>query len=193
MHDEFRNEDVSNMAGSGHEQEDFRGKESIRERVEQDGHRNGGQNHLGEIDKSKNIELDREFATATPEKQAEIIASSLWSGILPPPDEFSKYPEDIQSEIVKWATTTVENQSKLIDAAIVLDKAESDRLDAISKVDSEQIPRAQFGTILLNLALIIGAIILGCLNKTTVACSLVGGLAVINAMTLFVSNRSSKK
>jgi hypothetical protein len=37
-----------------------------------------------------------------------------------------------------------------------------------------------------------GAIILGCLDKTTVACSLVGGLAAINVLNLFVSNRSSK-
>ena len=62
----------------------------------------------------------------------------------------------------------------------------------MNKVDAEQIPRAQYGTILLNLTLIVGAIILGCLDRTAVACSLVGGLAAINVLNLSVSNRSSK-
>lgn len=62
----------------------------------------------------------------------------------------------------------------------------------MKKLDAEQILRAQYGTILLNLTLIAGAIILGCLDRTTVVCSLVGGLASINVLNLFVSNRSSK-
>lgn len=193
MHDEFNGENVSDMAGSGYEQEGFRGEGSLDEELEQDGHRDGGQNHLGEVFKGKDLEVEGEFATATPEKQAEIIASSLWSGILPPPDEFSKYPVEVQHEIVRWASVFVESQSRLIETATALDRAESARLDAMNKVDAEQIPRAQYGTILLNLALIVGAIILGCLNRTTVACSLVGGLAAINVLNLFVSNRSSKK
>lgn len=193
MHDEFNGENVSDMAGSGYEQEGFRGEGSLDEELEQDGHRDGGQNHLGEVFKGKDLEVEGEFATATPEKQAEIIASSLWSGILPPPDEFSKYPVEVQREIVRWASVSVESQSRLIETATALDRAESARLDAMNKVDAEQIPRAQYGTILLNLALIVGAIILGCLNRTTVACSLVGGLAAINVLNLFVSNRSSKK
>lgn len=85
MHDEFNGENVSDMAGSGYEQEGFRGEGSLDEELEQDGHRDGGQNHLGEVFKGKDLEVEGEFATATPEKQAEIIASSLWSGILPPP------------------------------------------------------------------------------------------------------------
>lgn len=84
MHDEFNGENVSDMAGSGYEQEGFRGEGSLDEKLEQDGHRDGGQNHLGEVFKGKDLEVEGEFATATPEKQAEIIASSLWSGILPP-------------------------------------------------------------------------------------------------------------
>lgn len=84
MHDEFNGENVSDMAGSGYEQEGFRGEGSLDEELEQDGHRDGGQNHLGEVFKGKDLEVEGEFATATPEKQAEIIASSLWSGILPP-------------------------------------------------------------------------------------------------------------
>lgn len=194
MHDEFNGENVSDMAGSGYEQEGFRGEGSLDERLKQNGYRDGGQNHLGEVVKGKELEIEGEFATATPEKQAEIIASSLWSGILPPPpDEFSKYPVEVQNEIVRWASVSVESQSKLIETATALDRAESARLDAMNKVDAEQIPRAQYGTILLNLALIVGAIILGCLDRTTVACALVGGLAAINVFNLFVSNRSSKK
>lgn len=62
----------------------------------------------------------------------------------------------------------------------------------MNKVDAEQIPRVQYRTILLNLTLIVGAIILGCLDRTTVVCSLVGGFATINDLNQFVSNRSSK-
>lgn len=63
---------------------------------------------------------------------------------------------------MRWASVSVESQSRLIETAAALDRAESARLDAMNKVDAEQIPRAQYGTILLNLALIVGAIILGC-------------------------------
>lgn len=156
MHDEFNGENVSDMAGSGYEQEGFRGEGALDEELEQDGHRDGSQNHLGEVFKGKDLEVEGEFATATPEKQAEIIASSLWSGILPPPDEFSKYPVEVQHEIVRWASVSVESQFRLIETATALDRAESARLDAMNKVDAEQIPRAQYGTILLNLALIVG-------------------------------------
>lgn len=193
MHDEFDGEIVSDMAGSGYEQEGFRGESPLDEELEQDGHRDGGQNHFGEVFKGKDLEVEGEFATATLEKQAEIIASSLWGCILPPPDEFSKNPVEVQHVIVRWVAVSVEGQSRLIETAAALDRAESARLDAVNKVDVEQIPRAQYGTILLNLALIVCAIILGCLNRTTVACSLVGGLAAINVLNLFVSNRPSKK
>lgn len=55
MHDEFNGENVSDMAGSGYEQEGFRGEGSLDEELEQDGHCDGGQNHLGEVFKGKDL------------------------------------------------------------------------------------------------------------------------------------------
>ena len=47
MHDEFNCENVSDMAGSGYEREGIRGEGSFDEGLKQNGHRDGGQNHLG--------------------------------------------------------------------------------------------------------------------------------------------------
>ena len=47
MHDEFNCENVSDMAGSGYEQQGIRGEGSFDEGLKQNGHRDGGQNHLG--------------------------------------------------------------------------------------------------------------------------------------------------
>lgn len=59
-HDEFNGENVSDMAGSGYEQEGFRGEGSIDEEFEQDGHRDGGQNHLGEVFKVNGLEVEEQ-------------------------------------------------------------------------------------------------------------------------------------
>lgn len=58
MHDEFNGENVSDMAGSGYEQEGFRGEGSLGEELEQDSHRDGGENHLGEVFKGKDLEIE---------------------------------------------------------------------------------------------------------------------------------------
>lgn len=84
-------------------------------------------------------------------------------------------------------------QDELIHKAIELDAAESARLDKVIEADAKQIPLAQVGTILLNLALIVGAVVMGAMDKAAVAVSLVGGLAAINAMTLYVGNNSGKE
>lgn len=76
---------------------------------------------------------------------------------------------------------------------MVLDEAESARLDKVVETDSKQIRLAQLGTIILNLALIIGAVVLGLFDKTVVAGALIGGLAVINAMTLYVGGKTGER
>lgn len=58
MRDEFNDENISDMAGSGYEQEGFRGEGSLDEKLEQDGHRDGGRNHLGEVFKGKDLEVE---------------------------------------------------------------------------------------------------------------------------------------
>ena len=114
MHDEFDGEIVSDMAGSGYEQEGFRGEGPLDEELEQNGHRDGSQNHFGEVFKGKDLEVEGGLRLQPPKKRAEIIASSLWGGILPPPDEFSKNLVEVQHEIVRWASVSVECQSGLI-------------------------------------------------------------------------------
>lgn len=58
MHDGLNVKNVSVMAGSGDEQEGFRGGGSLDEELEQDGHRDGGENHLGEVFKGKDLEVE---------------------------------------------------------------------------------------------------------------------------------------
>lgn len=58
MHDGSNVKNVFDMAGSGYEQESFRGERSLDEELEQDGHRDGGQNHLGEVFKGKDLEVE---------------------------------------------------------------------------------------------------------------------------------------
>lgn len=58
MHDEFDGEIVSDMAGSGYEQEGFRGEGPLDEELEQNGHRDGSQNHFGEVFKGKDLEVE---------------------------------------------------------------------------------------------------------------------------------------
>lgn len=58
MHDGLNFKNVSVMAGSGDEQEGFRGEGSLDEELEQDGHRDGGENHLGEVFKGKDLEVE---------------------------------------------------------------------------------------------------------------------------------------
>lgn len=57
-HDDFNDENVSDMAGFGYEQESFRGERSLDEKLEQDGHRDGRQNYRGEVFKGKDLEVD---------------------------------------------------------------------------------------------------------------------------------------
>lgn len=58
MHDGLNVKNVSVMAGSGDEQEGFRGEGSLDEELEQDSHRDGGENHLGEVFKGKDLEVE---------------------------------------------------------------------------------------------------------------------------------------
>lgn len=112
--------------------------------------------------------------------------------MLPHPDDFNKYPEHVQSRIVEWAADSVKMQDEIIRHSMDLDAAESKRLDRAVEVDAGQIPRAQRGTILLNGSLIAGAIVSSVLGNNAAVLAFIGGLAAINAMTLFVNRGSSK-
>lgn len=57
-HDDFNDENVSVMAGSGYEQEGFGGEGSLDEKLEQDGYRDGRQNHFGEVFKGLDVEVE---------------------------------------------------------------------------------------------------------------------------------------
>lgn len=51
-----------------------------------------------------------------------LSTSSSWSGMLPPPDDFAKYPQAVQERMMRWndAWTTDESarQDKLVDAQV---------------------------------------------------------------------------
>lgn len=119
-----------------------------------------------------------------------MIAAFHWRGMLPHPSDFCLYPEDVQSKLVSWAEESFELQNRLASSAMQLDAAESKRLDKIAEADIKQIPRAQFGTIFINFAIIVATVVLSVMDKTSVAIALVGGLAAINVATLYVNHRS---
>lgn len=94
---------------------------------------------------------------------------------------------------MSWAEDSVKTHDEIVRHAIELDEAESRRLDRAIETDARQVPRAQWGTIALNGALIAGAIISAVLGREASAAAFIGGLAVINAMTLFVDARRSRE
>lgn len=71
--------------------------------------------HSREIEKAEGAIIE-----SAPEEIREYLAESMlvkgWSGLLPDPDSFKKYPEHVQDSMVAW------NDAKIIDESKRLDK-----------------------------------------------------------------------
>ena len=113
-----------------------------------------------------------------------------WKGMLPPPESFNAYPEWVQREIVGFAKKGVENTEAIVRSSIELDNEESRRLDELVETDRRQMHIAQIGTIAINLALVVGAVILGICGQAIPSGAMVGGLAAVNVATLLKRDRS---
>ncbi len=117
-----------------------------------------------------------------------------WKGRLPPPESFNKYPDWVQREIVELAKRGADNTSAIIESSIRLDSEQSNRLDKLVEIERRQMTIAQLGTIAVNLALVIGASIVGALGQQAAAAAMVGGLAAVNVATLTVGrSRKTRK
>ena len=117
-----------------------------------------------------------------------------WKGRLPPPESFNKYPDWVQREIVELAKRGADNTSAIIESSIRLDSDQSNRLDKLVEIERRQMTIAQLGTIAVNLALVIGASIVGALGQQAAAAAMVGGLAAVNVATLTVGrSRKTRK
>lgn len=197
MDNETGDEVVSDMAGTRHEQED---QADCKVDNEKHGlYANGdclpndqeGICHEGEGPTGGSI--DAVLPEASSERSAELIAGireTHWKGLLPAPDSFNAYPDWVQHEIVELAKRGVENTTEVVESSIVLDNEESKRLDALVETDRRQMRIAQIGTITINLALVVGAVILGVCGQTIASSAMVGGLAAVNVATLLRRERS---
>lgn len=187
-----RNEGNAALAGPGQEPEGQSDDGLRKDGLEEDGHRQGGEDHRRALRAKGAEEVAEEYEVSSPERKAELITEFRWVGMIPHPDDFAKYPVEVQKKIVSWADDAVAQQDEIVRSAIEMDRAESARLDRAVETDARQIVTAQIGTIVLNLALIIGAIWTGLSGNTAATGFLVGGLTAINVMTLLAPRRDKE-
>ncbi|MEE1045455.1 MAG: hypothetical protein U0L51_08215 [Olegusella sp.] len=170
---------------SGTEQEgravdalDQRGEEAV------DAIEKAGGEALGDTDANEALEASIDA------DETGIFLAATWSGLLPPPDQFNRYPPDVQKKIVEWSDRTVANNDALTESAIKLDLAESDRLDALTKADIEQVPRVQWMTAVINIAMIVAITVLGIIGQGRACSTMIGIFGLINVASLFVDLKS---
>jgi hypothetical protein len=188
-----RNGSNDDVAGPGHDFQDEEHKGEDDPQYELDARREDGQGDCGQEDQASGSGLSK---AETPVREARqdgakraLVAQRFWSGRLPSPGEFLKYPDSVQQDMVRWESEGVENERKLIEHSIEMDRRQSDRLDRLAAVDEEQIPRAQRYSLILNVLLIAGAAIAACFGQVGACIALIGGLTVINAMSMYVSTQ----
>lgn len=114
---------------SGTEQEgravdalDQRGEEAV------DAIEKAGGEALGDTDANEALEASIDA------DETGIFLAATWSGLLPPPDQFNRYPPDVQKKIVEWSDRTVANNDALTESAIKLDLAESGKSKKLALV-----------------------------------------------------------
>ena len=86
------------------------------------------------------IQAEEAIVESAPEEIRDYIAEAMlvkgWSGLLPDPDSFSKYPQHVQDSMVAW------NNAKIID--------ESKRLDKLVDAGIKQVNRENVFSFILN-------------------------------------------
>ena len=93
------------------------------------------------------------------DKAAIIVQETHWSGILPPPDVFSQYPENAQEFILENARENSKNINRLVDRSIENDKAVSDRQDRLMTEQRIAFTRAQWLTAAISIVVVLGIIV----------------------------------
>lgn len=130
------------------------------------------------IAKTENPEsVKGEILDKLPKRERRIIKSMIFSGPLPPPDEFNKYPPEVQKAIVNDARTQMKHRHNI----------ENKVVDS----DSFAVKIGSFGTIIIYIICIIGTIFLFAIGKT-IEGALIGVVTgVAKSLVLFRSNNHS--
>lgn len=95
----------------------------------------------GHDERSELAEAEEAIVESAPKEIQDYLAKAMlfqgWSGLLPDPDSFSKYPQDVQDSMVAW------NNAKILD--------ESKRLDKLVDAGIKQVSRENIFSFILNL------------------------------------------
>ena len=129
----------------------------------------------------KTSSLEGELVDSLPPEDKKIIEGVFFSGPLPPPDDFNKYPLVVQKAIVKDARAQMKHRHSI----------ESKVVDS----DSFVVKVGSVGTVFMYLLCIIGAIYLVSINKTLEGAALMIITSFAKSLVLFrsIGDRSRKK
>lgn len=195
-HEDGRGIPPDDLAGAGDEPASQAGKERQSEGSPEHGDRQGDETLVHAAQESEEDEIGRpdeaEFLEATPDERASMVVSLRWQGLLPRPEDFNAYPEEVQREIVSWAARSVEQQSRLVDSAIRLDEDESSRQNRLVAIDEKQVPRAQYGSLVLNALLLIAIAVAAYSGQVAVTTVLVTSFAGISAMNIYITVKNHR-
>ena len=115
-----------------------------------------------------------------------VLDAQMWRGQLPHPDDFQKYPPEIQDKIAEWADLAAKRNDALARTAMELDVADSKRMDAYAEMDGRQIPRAQWMTFGLNFMLLLALLLSVLKDSDTGMWTSVGSLVFMNAANMYI-------
>lgn len=129
------------------------------------------------IAKTENPEsVKGEILDKLPKREQRIIKSMIFSGPLPPPDEFNKYPPEVQKAIVNDARIQMKHRHKI----------ENKVVDS----DSFAVKTGSLGTIAIYVICIIGTIFLFAIGRTTEGILIGAVTGIAKSLVLFRSNNN---
>lgn len=190
MEDERKDTANADMARSGHDSGISQDGEGIQRSDSEDGF----QQSDAAVIRSEERQPTAEEVNANAEilehdvedKAAIIVQETHWSGILPPPDVFSQYPENAQEFILENARENSKNINRLVDRSIENDKAMSDRQDRLMTEQRIAFTRAQWLTAAISIAVILAVIVCVVSGQPGIAGILAGGFGSITIGRMFV-------
>lgn len=120
--------------------------------------------------------IEGEILDKLPKHERRIIKSMTFSGPLPPPDEFNKYPPEVQKAIVNDARTQMKHRHKI----------ENKVVDS----DSFAVKTGSFGAIAIYVICIIGTIFLFAIGKMIEGMMIGTATGIAKSLVLFRSNNN---
>lgn len=180
----------ANMAGAGHDSGISQNGERVQGSDSEDDIQQSSADVVRSEERRPTVEevtSDAEVLESDAEERAAIIVQEThWSGILPPPDIFSQYPENAQEFILANAQESSKNISRLVDRSIENDEAESIRQDRLMKEQRAAFTRAQYLTTVICVVIIGGIVACAAFNQNATAGILATCFGGITLSKIFV-------